>query len=141
MKHQEIQRQVFSFLEGRLTGAHLQAFEEHLEGCRECRAHVEKMREVSAVIEHEKAIGIRPFAPSGILARLEQGSEASLRSFPGVIRPVLIAASLLGAIALGTWIGKAAQPDSRANTAREILRQDLYIKDFADELNDFNSSF
>jgi len=116
-----------------LDGDDLRAFERHLEGCDECRAEVDELRDAAAAL----ANGIEPVEPppalrSRILAEARRGGDVvPLRRKRFALSPSLLtataAAAAVVAVGLGIWSGSLSQSLDRERSARAAERAALAI--------------
>jgi len=116
-----------------LDGDALRAFERHLEGCGECRAEVDELREAAAAL----AAGVEPVEPppalrGRILGEARRGGDVvPLRRKPVAISRSLLtataAAAAVVAVGLGIWSGSLSRSLDRERSARAAERSALAV--------------
>ena len=68
---QELVELITEYLEGALAPADLARFERHLDGCDDCRAYLDQMRETIAALGRLPAESLSPEAEEKLLAAFE----------------------------------------------------------------------
>ena len=133
--HTRYQDDIGAYLLGALTELERQAFERHMAGCAECQEELERLRPAAdalpgsveqlqppaslkaslmEVVEREaEAVAERQPAPS-------RGARSARRRFPRgrFLRPALVAAGLLIALAIGVTLTQLGGDDTRTVTAK-----------------------
>jgi len=127
--HVSYREEIGAYLLGALTDAERQDFEEHLEGCAECREEVERLRPAAEVLPRSvDQVEPPPSLKASLMKVVE--SEASERSpapakrslwerfLPRVPRPALAAAAALAlGLLAGLGVAQLGGDDGRTVTA------------------------
>ncbi len=137
MKCTEFQNDLFGYLDGKLPMEDRQAMEKHAGECPSCAAALERFRALDEAISAEKALEPNPFAHTRILQKLERRNNPRVAAGSFVLRPALLTTGLIAALTAGFLIGNSgslrkSQYDPE-NVNIEQLRNDFFVRDFADE--------
>ena len=117
------------YVEGRLTDNLRQEIDDHIENCFECRELLALTELSELVFREEKKIESNPFLSSKIMAQLEDKqrarSESEILSIR-VLRPILVAASIILAVILGISVGNMS---SSVYLSHQLPDELIYIND------------
>ena len=113
---EHVWREVSNYLEGEVDPALRAAIEEHIRGCRHCKAVLDGSRNVIALYGDDRVLEV----PVGFSRRLQQRLEASVAprrgGSMGWLVAVAAAALLAGTFAIGR--SSASQPELRSEHAQ-----------------------
>lgn len=131
MNCKDYQDKFDKYIEGRLDDNLRMEFDDHLEKCSECREQIGLIKLSDLVISEEKKIESNPFLTSKIMAGLEVKQSARPESLSEilskrVLRPVLVAGSIILAVILGISVGNMS---STVYLSQQIPDELIYIND------------
>lgn len=133
-----MRRELSAYLDGELRPAEHARVEDHLAGCRECRAHIARLAEVRSslrIAEAEPA----PDRTGAIMARVE-GDGRRLRRrdrFLAPMRTFGVAAAVSALVVAGASLPWGDSPGDAAS-AREIVRR---VRAAARDLTSYHATF
>ncbi len=117
------------YVEGRLTDNFRKEIDDHIENCAECREQLAITELSELVFSEEKKIKSNPFLSSKIMEQLEGkqrvSSESEILSLR-VLRPVLVAASIIVAVILGISVGNMS---SSFYLSKQVPDELIFIND------------
>jgi anti-sigma factor RsiW len=100
---------------GQIPSDATETFRAHLESCPECTSLFEAIQKAYKAMDEEKMAEFNPFIATRIMAQIEEldtnNTKVKVPVWMQVLRPVLVAASLLLAVWLGTEVGSAYKSD------------------------------
>ncbi len=103
MECNSVEKKLILYLEDDLHGDDYQQVSQHLDGCRQCAAKLQYVKESFQWIEAEKSIDVKPFLYTRIKSRMEHKNVA-VRQW--VLAPLAIASVLVVGLFVGTLVGK-----------------------------------
>ena len=123
MNCQLCQQNLEAYRQARLPGRTMNLVKEHLEGCGVC-SEIFRLETLAAkTMEHEKEMTPGVFTSRLIMDRINGlNDHQTAAESRGILRPVMIAASLAAALFAGILIGNLYQPSAGNSQEPEELR-------------------
>jgi anti-sigma-K factor RskA len=123
--HPRYRDDIGAYLLGALTELERQAFERHIAGCSECQEELERLRPAADALPGSVE-QVQPPArlKASLMEVVEREAEAERQPAPSraprrrFLRPALVAAGLLIALAIGVTVTQLGGDDTRTVTAR-----------------------
>jgi anti-sigma factor RsiW len=111
-----VENKLVFYLDGDLPEDENQKVSQHLEGCSQCAAKLQYLKETFQWIETEKMIDVKPFLYTRIKTRMEHKNVA-VRQW--VLAPIAIASVLVVGLFVGTLVGKTTIRQTLASATPE----------------------
>jgi anti-sigma-K factor RskA len=123
--HPRYRDDIGAYLLGALTELERQAFERHIAGCSECQEELERLRPAADALPGSVE-QVQPPArlKASLMEVVEREAEAERQAAPSrrprrrFLRPALVAAGLLIALAIGVTVSQLGGDETRTVTAR-----------------------
>jgi anti-sigma factor RsiW len=117
------------YIDGKLMKEDLLSFEQHLQSCRECSAHLRLVKLSEKVISHEKSLSPGYFLTEKVMARIEKTETKEESPVVRILRPALLTLSVAAAIFAGVMIGNISKAPSGFQAPVELtLMNDMQIE-------------
>lgn len=142
MKHCELlAKDLFAYAQKELPPDRIQHLDQHISECVDCRRVLDEFESMLALIEEQKAMEPRPFAETrivqGIESRIEKRHKPGNFVYGHILRPALIGAGALAAIATGFFIGSGFAVTHTQNNQNEkmiqAVRTELNVPEFMND--------
>lgn len=103
MNCKDVEKKLIFFLEVELQEQEQQQVSEHIGHCEGCAAKLQYLKESFQIVEAEKAIEVKPFLYTRILARMEPRQQTIRR---WVLAPLAVASVLVVGLLIGSVAGR-----------------------------------
>lgn len=107
MTCKEIENKLIFFIEDNIDFSEKKEISEHLTNCKNCSLKLALLQRSFSFIEKEKELKVNPFISTQILSKIQKKSKKEKTVFIKILQPALVAAFLILAIWIGTFVSKS----------------------------------